>query len=180
MIERLLHWMHQLYGLRYCCLRYFNASGAHPEAIIGEDHTPETHLIPLVLQVALGQRSHITIFGDDYPTPDGTCIRDYVHVNDLASAHLLAYEALAERPVLAYNLGNGSGYSVKQVIETAREITGHPIPAQSGPRRMGDPATLVADSTAIQRELGWEPQFASLTQIVQTAWQWHSTHPQGY
>ncbi len=179
-IERQLHWMNQLYGLRYCCLRYFNASGAHASGQIGEDHTPETHLIPLVLQVALGQRPHITIFGDDYPTPDGSCIRDYVHVNDLALAHLLAFEALAERPVLAYNLGNGAGYSVKEVIATAEEVTGQKITAVVGPRRMGDPAELVADSQAITTELGWQPQFSSLTNIVQTAWNWHRTHPQGY
>ena len=180
MIERQLHWMNQLYGLRYCCLRYFNAAGAHPSGQIGEDHTPETHLIPLVLQVALGQRPHITIYGDDYPTPDGSCIRDYVHVNDLASAHLLAYEALAERPVLTYNLGNGAGYSVKEVIATAEEVTGQKITAVVGPRRLGDPAELVADSQAITTELGWQPQFSSLTNIVETAWHWHRTHPQGY
>jgi len=179
-IERQLHWMHELYGLRYCALRYFNAAGAHPNGHIGEDHTPETHLIPVVLQVALGQRDHVTIFGTDYPTPDGTCIRDYVHVMDLAQAHLLAYEALSDVPFRHYNLGNGDGYSVKQLIETARYVTEHSIPIIEGERRQGDPAILVADSKAIKDELGWKPDFPDLTSIIGTAWAWHKLHPQGY
>jgi UDP-glucose 4-epimerase len=180
MIERLLYWMDKIYGLRYCCLRYFNAAGAHPEGHIGEDHQPETHLIPIVLQVALGQRESVTIFGDDYSTPDGTAIRDYIHIYDLAAAHILAFEALADGRSRYYNLGNGRGYSVKEVVETARAITGHPIPVTMGPRRPGDLAVLVADSTTIQEELGWEPRFPELRQIIETAWQWHAQHPHGY
>ncbi|MCS6836591.1 MAG: UDP-glucose 4-epimerase GalE [Anaerolineae bacterium] len=178
--ERMLHWMERLYGLRYACLRYFNACGAHPDGTIGEDHHPETHLIPLVLQVALGQRDHITIYGDDYDTPDGTCIRDYVHVMDLASAHLLALQALEDGRSRVYNLGSGSGYSVRQVIEAARKVTGHPIPAVVGPRRAGDLPVLVADSQRIQRELGWEAEFDDLEKIIASAWRWHKTHPNGY
>ena len=159
-------------------MRYFNAAGATPER--GEDHQPESHLIPLVLQVALGQREKIMVFGDDYDTPDGTCVRDYIHVADLARAHILALEALAEKDALHYNLGNGSGFSVREVIETARRITGREIPFETGPRRPGDPATLVADSSKIRRELGWEPEFPSLEAIMRTAWDWHSRHPRGY
>ena len=179
-IERQLHWMHTLHGLRYCCLRYFNAAGADPEGRIGEDHTPETHLIPIVLQVALGQREDIRINGDDYPTPDGTCVRDYVHVSDLADAHLLAYQALTERPVLHYNLGNGRGHSIVEVIASAQTITGQPIPTSAGPRRPGDPAELIADTAAIRAELGWQPRFDDLDTIVETAWRWHQSHPHGY
>ena len=178
LIERILHWLHITKGLRYAALRYFNAAGATPER--GEDHSPEMHLIPLVLQVALGQRQNIRIFGDDYPTPDGTCVRDYIHIADLAKAHILALEALADRPVLKYNLGNGNGFSVREVIDTARRITGHEIPAVVDPRRPGDPATLVADSTAIRRDLGWDPAYPTLESIVQSAWNWHQKHPQGY
>ena len=178
-IERLLHWMDRIYGLRFAALRYFNAAGASPQGQRGEDHAIETHLIPLVLQVALGQREKLTIFGDDYPTPDGTCIRDYIHVNDLAQAHILALQAL-ERGSRTYNLGNGQGYSVKQVVETARAVTGCPIQAETGPRRPGDPAILVAGSEAIRRELGWAPRFPALRDIVSTAWEWHRTHPQGF
>ena len=178
--ERMLHWMERLYGLRYACLRYFNACGAHPDGTIGEDHHPETHLIPLVLQVALGQRDHVTIYGDDYDTPDGTCIRDYVHVMDLASAHLLALQALADGRSRVYNLGSGSGYSVQQVIEVARKVTGHPIPTVVGPRRAGDLPVLVADSLRIQQELGWEAEYDNLEKIIASAWQWHKTHPNGY
>jgi UDP-glucose 4-epimerase len=145
----------------------------------GEHHTPETHLIPLVLQVAAGQRDHITIFGDDYDTPDGTCIRDYIHVLDLAEAHVLALQAL-EQGNRVYNLGNGEGFSVRQVIETARAITGEPIPEQMGQRRAGDPARLVASSDQIRQELGWAPQFADLDQIIDSAWRWHQRHPDGY
>jgi UDP-glucose 4-epimerase len=177
-VERLLHWFERIYGLRYACLRYFNASGDTSGR--GEDHDPETHLIPLVLQVALGQRPHITVFGDDYPTPDGTCVRDYVHVVDLASAHILAMEALDRIGSRKYNLGNGSGFSVMQVIETARKITGHPIPHVVGPRRPGDPATLVASSASIKRELGWQPRYADLDAIIGSAWEWHQSHPRGY
>lgn len=180
MIERLLYWMDKIYGMRYCCLRYFNAAGAHPEGYIGEDHHPETHLIPIVLQVALGQREKVTIFGTDYDTPDGTAVRDYIHIFDLASAHILAFEALADGPSRRYNLGNGTGYSVKQIIEVARKVTGHPIPVDYGPRRAGDLAVLIADSTKIKAELGWAPEFAQLGQIIQTAWEWHRTHPHGY
>lgn len=178
--ERLLMWMEKIYGLRHACLRYFNASGAHPDGLIGEDHRPETHLIPLILQVALGQRPHIDVFGTDYDTPDGTCIRDYVHVMDLADAHILALEALADGRSRTYNLGSGAGYSVLEVIETARRVTGHPIPVQTGPRRAGDLARLVADSRKIKAELGWEPKYGDLQSIVETAWRWHQSHPQGY
>ncbi|PJF47485.1 MAG: UDP-glucose 4-epimerase GalE [Chloroflexi bacterium] len=177
-IERMLHWFNRIYGLKYACLRYFNACGALPDR--GEDHNPETHLIPLVLQVALGQRPHITIFGDDYPTRDGTCLRDYIHVIDLAHAHILVMEALDRLVTRQYNLGNGKGYTVKEVIEAARRVTGHPIPAIVGPRRPGDPAVLVASSETIRRELGWEPKYASLEAIIQSAWEWHRTHPRGY
>jgi UDP-glucose 4-epimerase len=180
MAERQLYWMERIYGLKYCCLRYFNASGAHPNGHIGEDHRPETHLIPLVLQVALGQRDHVTVFGSDYDTPDGTCIRDYIHVVDLAKAHVLAFEALADGRSRVYNLGNGQGYSILQVVETARAITEHDIPVALGERRPGDAAVLVADNSRIKQELGWQPQYADLEQIIRTAWQWHSTHPHGY
>jgi UDP-glucose 4-epimerase len=180
MIERMLYWMDRIYGMRYCCLRYFNAAGAHPEGHIGEDHTPEPHIIPIVLQVALGQRESVTIFGTDYDTPDGTAVRDYIHILDLATAHILAFEALADGPSRKYNLGNGVGYSVKQIVEVARKVTGHPIPVVYGSRRAGDPAVLIADSTAIKAELGWAPEFTQLHQIIETAWQWHREHPQGY
>jgi len=177
-IERMLHWLNITHGLRYACLRYFNAAGCTPER--GEDHDPETHLIPLVLQVALGQRPSIAVFGDDYPTPDGTCVRDYIHVVDLAQAHILALEALADHPVLTYNLGNGQGFSVLEVIETARRITGHPIPHTVAPRRAGDPATLIASSEALRRDLGWAPRYPGLEAIVGSAWEWHRGHPGGY
>ncbi len=178
--ERMLHWMDRVYGLKYCCLRYFNASGAHPLGHIGEAHNPETHLIPIVLQVALGQRDAVTIYGDDYDTPDGTCIRDYVHVIDLAEAHILALKALEDGDSRVYNLGSGNGYSVREVIETARKITGHPIPAIDGERRSGDLPRLVADSTRIKQELGWAPEFDDLGKIIETAWLWHQKHPHGY
>ena len=177
-IERMLHWLNITHGLRYACLRYFNAAGCTPER--GEDHDPETHLIPLVLQVALGQRPSIAVFGDDYPTPDGTCVRDYIHVVDLAQAHILALEALADHPVLTYNLGNGQGFSVLEVIETARRVTGHAIPHTVAPRRPGDPATLIASSEALRRDLGWAPRFAGLEAIVGSAWEWHRRNPGGY
>ena len=176
-LERALYWLSQTKGLRFASLRYFNAAGA--SELRGEHHTPETHLIPLVLQVAAGQRDHITIFGDDYDTPDGTCIRDYIHVLDLAEAHVLALQAL-EQGNRVYNLGNGEGFSVRQVIETARVVTGEAIPEQMGQRRAGDPARLVASSDRIRQELGWAPQFADLEQIIDSAWRWHQQHPDGY
>jgi UDP-glucose 4-epimerase len=177
MLERALLWLERVAGLRYACLRYFNACGATAER--GEDHQPETHLIPLVLQVALGQRERITIYGDDYATPDGTCVRDYIHVVDLARAHILALRAL-EGGSRVYNLGIGRGFSVKEVIAAAREVTGAPIPADIGPRRPGDPDVLVAGSDAIRRELGWTPRYTTLPAILETAWQWHRAHPRGY
>jgi UDP-glucose 4-epimerase len=177
-IERMLHWFERIYGLRYACLRYFNAAGDTPQR--GEDHDPETHLIPLVLQVPLGQREHITVFGDDYPTRDGTCVRDYIHVVDLAQAHILAVQALDELGSRVYNLGNGQGFTVLEVIEAARRITGHPIPHVVGPRRAGDPAVLVASSERIRRELGWQPRYPTLDDIVGSAWEWHWNHPHGY
>ena len=178
-LERYLHWMDNLYDMGYCCLRYFNACGATEER--GEDHDPETHLIPLVLEVALGQREKITIFGNDYPTPDGTCVRDYIHVIDLAEAHILAMRALLDGgKSRQYNLGTGRGFSVKEVIETAREVTGHPIPAEVGARRPGDPAVLIASSETINDELGWTPQYPDLKTIIEMAWNWHQAHPQGY
>lgn len=176
-IERYLYWLEKTHGLRYACLRYFNAAGATPS--LGEDHSPELHLIPLILQVAQGKRDSIKIFGDDYETPDGTCVRDYIHVSDLAQAHILALEAL-EQGSQVFNLGNGKGYSVKEVVEVAREITGHPIPAEVTPRRSGDPAILVGSSAKIRDVLGWDPQFSSLDAIVSTAWEWHRAHPAGY
>lgn len=177
-LERYLHWMDRIHGLRYAALRYFNAAGAvSPD--LGEDHDPETHLIPLVLQVALGQREKITIFGDDYDTPDGTCIRDYIHVLDLAQAHILALRAL-DGGSRRYNLGNGRGFSVLEVIETARAVTGQPIAAEVGPRRPGDPPVLIADSQEIRQELGWRPRYPDLHDIVDSAWQWHRKHPHGY
>jgi len=178
-LERLLHWLDHIYGFHYAALRYFNAAGASPSGERGEDHDPETHLIPLTLQVPLGQRERVTIFGDDYPTRDGTCVRDYIHVVDLAQAHILALRALDEGS-RTYNLGNGEGFTVKEVIETCREVTGHPIPAEVGPRRPGDAAELVASSEKIRRELGWEPQYPDLRTIVEHAWEWHRTHPHGY
>ncbi|MDE2821666.1 MAG: UDP-glucose 4-epimerase GalE [Chloroflexota bacterium] len=178
--ERLLAWMDRLYGIKYCCLRYFNACGAHPDGHIGEAHDPESHLIPLVLQVALGQRDAIDIYGTNYDTPDGTCVRDYVHVLDLARAHILALEALEDGASTVYNLGSGSGYSVREVIESARQVTGQAIPVNEAPRRAGDLPVLVADSDKIGRELGWETQYNSLETIIQTAWNWHRRHPHGY
>ena len=178
-LERNLYWMDRLYDMRYVCLRYFNACGATEER--GEDHDPETHLIPLVLEVALGQREKITIFGDDYNTPDGSCVRDYIHIVDLAEAHILAMNAiLAGGESRKYNLGNGRGFSVKEVVATAREVTGHPIPAEIGPRRPGDPDILIASSETINHELGWRPKYPELKTIIQMAWDWHQAHPQGY
>ncbi len=176
-LERYLHWLDKIYDFRYAALRYFNAAGASAER--GEDHSPEYHLIPLVLQVALGQRDSIKIFGDDYPTRDGTCVRDYIHVLDLAQAHILALRAL-DKGSRKYNLGNGQGFTVKEVIDTAREITGHPIPAEIVARRPGDPATLIAGSDTIRRELGWEPKYPNVRDVIESAWKWHVAHPNGY
>jgi len=178
MVEQTLEWYRRVHGLHFAALRYFNAAGALPHR--GEAHAPESHLIPLVLQVAQGQREHIAIYGTDYPTPDGTCIRDYIHIADLAGAHLLALEGLAEREKLIYNLGNSRGYSVREVIETARQVTGHPLPAIETPRRPGDAARLVASAEKIRQELGWQPQIPALRDIIASAWEWHRTHPQGY
>ena len=178
LVEQMLAWFHRIYGLRYACLRYFNAAGATPEQ--GEDHHPESHLIPLILQVALGKRDHVAIYGTDYPTPDGTCVRDYIHVSDLASAHLLVLDALREKDKLIYNLGNGRGFTVREVIETVRRVTSHPIPIREVERRPGDPAVLVASSAKIKRDLHWEPQFPTLEAIVRSAYDWFRAHPEGY
>ena len=178
LVEQMLAWFHRIHGLRYACLRYFNAAGATPEQ--GEDHHPESHLIPLILQVALGKRDHVAIYGTDYPTPDGTCVRDYIHVSDLASAHLLVLDALREKDKLIYNLGNGRGFTVREVIETVRRVTSHPIPIREVERRPGDPAVLVASSAKIKRDLHWEPQFPTLEAIVRSAWDWFRAHPEGY
>jgi UDP-glucose 4-epimerase len=193
LVERMLAWFHRIHGLRYASLRYFNAAGAsRPDQ--GEAHQPETHLLPRILHVALGRGDHVNIFGIDYPTPDGTCVRDYIHVSDLAHAHLLALDALgvaaaagsagtvaaANFQPLIYNLGNGQGFSVREVVEVARQVTGHTIPVIESPRREGDPAILIASSEKIRRELGWQPRFPELKTIVESAWQWHRTHPDGY
>jgi len=177
-LERMLYWLNKTKGLRYAALRYFNAAGASP--VRGEDHDPETHLIPLVLEVAQGKRDKITLFGNDYPTPDGTCVRDYIHVLDLAQAHILALQALQNRPKMTYNLGNGQGYSNLEVVQAARKITGHPIPSDFGPRRPGDPAILIASAETLKQELGWQPQHSDLETIISDAWRWFQAHPQGY
>jgi UDP-glucose 4-epimerase len=179
-IERALADYRAAYGLSYAALRYFNAAGASPDGDLGEDHDPETHLIPIVLQVALGQRQHITVFGEDYATPDGTCIRDYVHVDDLASAHALALEQLAPGAALKLNLGTGRGQSVREVIDACRRVTGHPIPTAVGARRTGDPPELIADSRKAQRTLGWQPRYMDIEETIRTAWRWHASHPRGY
>ena len=176
LVEHMLGWLNRIHGLHYASLRYFNVAGA-PEGTDGvthgEAHEPESHLIPLVLDVALGRRASIKIFGEDYPTPDGTCIRDYIHVSDLADAHLLALDALESRDRLIFNLGNGKGFSVREVIESARRVTGHPIPAVVEPRRAGDPAFLIASSEKAIRELDWKPKYTQLDEILRTAWIWH-------
>ena len=172
-----MHWLDRIYDFRYAALSYFIAAGASAER--GEDHDPELHLIPIILQVALGQRESIKIFGDDYPTRDGTCVRDYIHVLDLAQAHILALRALGQGSRI-YNLGNGQGFTVKEVINTARQVTGHPIPTEVVARRPGDPAVLTASSDKIRRELGWQPKYPDLHEIIDTAWQWHRNHPHGY
>ncbi len=179
-VERALADYAAAYGLGYAALRYFNAAGASADGDLGEDHDPETHLIPIVLDVALGKRPHVTIFGDDYPTPDGTCIRDYIHVDDLGVAHVLALEKLEAGKGLCLNLGTGRGHSVREVVDACRRVTGHAIPAQIGPRRAGDPPQLVADSRLAERVLGWRPRYTDIESIVRTAWQWHSKHPRGY
>jgi UDP-glucose 4-epimerase len=180
-IEKLFHWCDDSYGLKSICLRYFNAAGADPNGAIGEDHTPESHLIPIVLQVALGQREHVQVFGDDYDTKDGSCVRDYIHVMDLAEAHYLALQKLRREPKTAiYNLGNGKGFTVKEVIETCRTVTGHSIPAVVSERRPGDPATLIASAELAHQELGWKPQYPMLETIVEHAWKWHKANPKGY
>ena len=180
-IEKMLKWTHKAHDLNYVCLRYFNVAGADSSGAIGEAHTTETHLIPLILQVPLGQRPYITVFGQDYPTQDGTCIRDYIHVTDLVNAHILALKYLmngGESNI--FNLGSNNGYSVLEMIEAARKVTGHPIPLQIGERRAGDPALLVASSEKAKNILGWEPQFTDIEEIIASAWKWHQGHPYGY
>ena len=180
-IEGMLKWCHQAYGINYAALRYFNAAGANTEVGIGEDHHPESHLIPIVLQAALGKRDHVGIFGDDYPTPDGTCIRDYIHVTDLAQAHILALDYLLNGgDNNVFNLGNGVGFTVKEVVDVARAVTGHPFPAKIAPRRAGDPAQLIASSEKAIQVLGWKPQYNDLNTIVASAWAWHKSHPHGF
>ena len=180
-MEKMMKWSANAYQLRYVSLRYFNACGAHKSGKLGEAHNPESHLIPLVLQVPNGKRESVSIYGTDYDTPDGTCIRDYIHVTDLAEAHILAVEYLMKGGESnVFNLGNGVGYSVREVIETARKVTGHPIPAVEIPRRAGDPARLVASGEKAKTVLGWEPKITSLEDIIKSAWVWHSTHPNGY
>jgi UDP-glucose 4-epimerase len=178
LVERMLEWFHRVHKFRYASLRYFNAAGAAGD--LGEDHRPESHLIPIMLKVALGQQEKISIFGTDYPTQDGSCVRDYVHILDLASAHLLALQALENRDQLIYNLGNGQGFSVRQVLEVARKVTGHAIPAMDSPRRLGDPPVLVASAQKIQQELKWQPKYPNLDSIVSSAWEWRRKHPNGY
>lgn len=180
-IEKMLKWSHEAYGLNSICLRYFNAAGADPEGRIGEDHAPESHLIPIVLEAALGQRDGVKIFGNDYPTTDGTCIRDYIHVLDLAQAHYLAVQKLInDGGCDIFNLGNGQGFSVKEVIETCRKVTQKEIKADIAPRREGDPAQLIASSERAKNNLGWQPKYNQLEIMVQHAWNWHSTHSEGY
>lgn len=179
-IERALADYADAYGLASATLRYFNACGASDDGGLGEDHTPETHLIPIVLEVALGQRPHVQVFGDDYPTADGSCVRDYIHVEDLAEAHRLVLERLEPAQALVYNVGTGRGASVLQVVEAARRVTGRPIPIVKQPRRAGDPPTLVADGSKLREELGWSPRYDRVEAAIQSAWLWHSKHPRGY
>lgn len=181
LVEKILRWCDHAYGIKYTTLRYFNAAGAHISGKIGEDHSPETHLIPIILDVALGNREKIMMFGDDYDTKDGTCVRDYIHVSDLASAHSLALKRLMNGGDSAiYNLGNGTGFTVKEMVEIARKVTGHPIPAEVAERRAGDPAVLIASSKKAMDELGWKPKYADVETIISTAWNWHKNHPNGY
>ena len=177
-VEQMLAWFHRAHGFRYASLRYFNAAGATPAR--GEAHRSESHLIPLILQVPLGQREFISIFGSDYPTKDGTCVRDFIHIDDLASAHLLALQGLETNATLICNLGSGSGFTVREVIDIARQVTGHPIPVRKVSRRAGDPAVLIASSEKAQRLLGWRPQNSNVESIVRSAWEWHRSHPHGY
>lgn len=180
-MEKMFKWTGLAHGLRFVSLRYFNACGAHVSGVIGEAHHPESHLIPLILQVPNGQREFISIFGDDYDTKDGTCIRDYIHVTDLAQAHILAMDYLMNGGESnLFNLGNGIGFTVKEVIDTARRVTGHPIPSKTTPRRAGDPAQLIASSEKARTVLGWNPQHADLEEIIATAWNWHKSHPNGF
>lgn len=179
-IEQALQDYAHAYDMAFAALRYFNAAGASPEGDIGEDHMPESHLIPLVLQVALGQRKSISIFGDDYPTEDGTCVRDYIHVDDLADAHLAAMEKIAPDNCLKLNLGTGRGNSVQEIIQACRDITGHKIPAEIGPRREGDPPALVANPAQAHKILEWQPKYLDVRETIETAWRWHQSHPQGY
>ncbi|OUM21229.1 UDP-glucose 4-epimerase GalE [Butyricicoccus porcorum] len=180
-MEKMFKWTGLAHGLRFVSLRYFNACGAHVSGKIGEAHNPESHLIPLILQVPNGKREFISIFGDDYDTKDGTCIRDYIHVTDLAQAHILAMDYLMKGGESnIFNLGNGVGFTVKEVIDTAREVTGHPIPAKTTPRRAGDPAQLIASSEKARSVLGWHPEHADLREIIETAWNWHKNHPNGF
>ena len=180
-MEKMFKWISKAHNLRYVSLRYFNASGAHPNGKIGEAHNPETHLIPLVLQVPNGKREYISVFGNDYDTKDGTCVRDYIHVNDLAQAHILAMEYLSKGGESnIFNLGNGVGFTVKEVIETARKVTNHTIPIREEERRAGDPSVLIASSEKARKVLGWKPQYADLETIISTAWKWHVNHPDGY
>ncbi len=177
----MMKWCDNAYGMRYVALRYFNVAGAKSDASIGEDHTPETHLVPIILQVALGQREALAIYGDDYDTPDGTCVRDYVQVEDLIAAHILALEYLkAGNESNFFNLGSNQGYSVQEMLEAAREVTGKEIPAKIAPRRAGDPSRLVASSAKAQAILGWQPKFTDVKEIIKTAWDWHVSHPNGY
>lgn len=181
MMEKMMRWCDEAYGMKYVALRYFNVAGAKSDASIGEDHDPETHLVPLILQVALGQRQELAIFGDDYDTPDGTCIRDYVHVEDLCNAHILALEYLKKgNPSNVFNLGSNNGYSVKEMLDAARTVTQKDIPAKVAPQRAGDPGTLVASSDKAKAVLGWEPSYTDVKQIIETAWNWHVSHPEGY
>lgn len=181
LVEKILRWCDHAYGIKYTTLRYFNAAGAHISGKIGEDHSPETHLIPIILDVALGNREKIMMFGDDYDTKDGTCVRDYIHVSDLASAHSLALKRLMNGGDSAiYNLGNGTGFTVKEMVEIARKVTGHTIPAEVAERRAGDPAVLIASSKKAMEELGWKPKYADVETIISTAWNWHKNHPNSY
>ena len=180
-VEKMLKWADNAYGIKFVALRYFNAAGAHISGKIGEDHNPETHLIPIILQTALGQREKMFIFGDDYDTPDGTCVRDYIHVTDLADAHIKALEKLFRTNESGiYNLGNGKGFSVKEVIEKAKKITGKDFKVEIEARRSGDPSTLIASSEKALKELGWQPKFNTLDKIIETAWNWHKDHKNGY
>ncbi len=181
MFEKILEWYDRIFGIRYISLRYFNAAGCDPEGELGEDHNPETHLIPIILKTALGQRSYVEIYGTDYPTPDGTCIRDYIHISDLSSAHILALEALLSgKESTIYNLGNSRGFSVREVIKSAEKVVGKKIPVKEGERRAGDPAVLIASSEKIKKELGWNPKYTNLEEIIESHWKWLKKFPNGY